>query len=112
MFERGLDLERMFGQDGRMGRTYVRRRWTAGTVVVVAAVVLSAPVAGALARHREPPPPARTYVVRAGDTLWSIAERLGGGGDPRPLIDAIADRNGIDPGSIVPGQTILIPTAG
>ena len=113
MFERGLDLERMFGQDERMGRTYVRRRWMAGTAVaVVAAVVLSAPVAGALARHRQPLPPARTYVVRAGDTVWSIAERLGGGEDPRTLVDAIADRNGIDPGSIVPGQTLLIPTAG
>ena len=29
----------------------------------------------------------RVYIVRPGDTLWSIAERLSPGSDPRPLVD-------------------------
>jgi hypothetical protein len=33
-------------------------------------------------------------VVQPGDTLWSIARRLQPEGDVRPLVDALADRNG------------------
>ena len=113
MFDRGLDLEQVFVQDDGMGRTYVRRRWFAGVALgVVIGVVATAPVAGALARHREASPPAREYVVRPGDTIWSIAERMNDGRDPRALVDAIGARNGIDPGSIVPGETLVIPAAG
>ena len=70
-------------------------------------------MAGALARHGgSTRPPAHAYVVRPGDSVWSIAERFGAGGDPRSLVDTIIARNHIDPGSIVPGQTLLIPSSG
>ena len=50
------------------------------------------------------------YTVREGDTVWSIARRtVGDEGDPRPLVEAIARANSIDPGVIVPGQILLIP---
>jgi hypothetical protein len=39
-------------------------------------------------------PVGRVHVVAPGDTLWSIAARLDPGGDPRPLVDALADRAG------------------
>ncbi len=86
-------------------------------VSVAVGVVLGAPVAGALSRHPEPADakvlPARrweqVYVVRVGDTVWSIAERAADGVDPRALVDAIAVRNRIDAGAIVPGQAIVIP---
>jgi nucleoid-associated protein YgaU len=56
-------------------------------------------------------PSARTYVVRSGDTLWSIAVRLGGpDADPRPLVEAIAAANHTD-GMLVPGQTLRLPVA-
>lgn len=62
--------------------------------------------------HPEPEPAARsTYVVRPGDTLWAIAERAAQGRDPRPLVDSIASTNGVDPGALVPGQTLVIPSA-
>jgi Tfp pilus assembly protein FimV len=51
------------------------------------------------------------YVVRQGDTLWSIAERLAPGEDPRPLVDAISAANGVDAGELVPGQTLVVPAA-
>jgi Tfp pilus assembly protein FimV len=51
------------------------------------------------------------YVVRQGDTVWSIAERLAPGEDPRPLVDAISAANHIDPGVLLPGRTLLIPAA-
>lgn len=37
----------------------------------------------------------RTYTVQPGDTLWSIARGLSGGGDPRPIVDRLmAQRQG------------------
>jgi nucleoid-associated protein YgaU len=49
----------------------------------------------------------RTVVVRSGDTLWSIAERVEPGEDPRPLVDQLsAARNGAP---LVPGETIRLP---
>lgn len=52
-----------------------------------------------------------TYVVRQGDTLWGIATRLAPDADPRPLIDGIEEANGVDAGSLVPGQQLVIPAA-
>ncbi len=84
---------------------------------VAVGVVLGAPVAGALGRHPRSEdvkiPPAKrweqVYVVRSGDTVWSIAEGVAAGADPRVVVDAIAARNGIEPGSVVPGQALVIP---
>jgi nucleoid-associated protein YgaU len=119
MFERTLDSERVFGHHEGMGRTCVRRRRriAAAMVSVAVGVVLSAPVAGAFGRHQQPADvgvrPAKrweqVYVVRAGDTVWSIAERAAGGADPRVWVDAIALRNGIDAGAVVPGQALILP---
>lgn len=50
-----------------------------------------------------------TYVVRPGDTLWSIAEQLAPGEDPRPLVDALARANAVPPGALVPGQVLVVP---
>ena len=38
--------------------------------------------------------PGRVHVVVPGDTLWSIAAELDPGADPRPLVDALAERTG------------------
>jgi LysM domain-containing protein len=102
-----------------MSRTRVRRRRRIAAALgsVAVAIVLSAPVAGALGRHEETPRtkvlPARRWeqvvVVRVGDTVWSIAEGAADGADPRALVDAIAARNGIDAGAVVPGQSLVIP---
>ncbi len=46
-------------------------------------------------------------VVAEGDTLWAIAEDLAPGRDPRPIVDALADRNG---GSALrAGDVLVIP---
>jgi nucleoid-associated protein YgaU len=86
-----------------------RRRLVAGGLLVV---VLSAPaVAGAVTggSAREADGGDR-YVVQRGDTLWSIAVSRAPGSDPRPVVQAIADANRVDAGSLVPGQVLLIPT--
>jgi nucleoid-associated protein YgaU len=51
----------------------------------------------------------RIHIVSSGDTLWAIAVRVAGpNSDPRPLVDAIAERNDVD-GPIFPGQALVIP---
>ena len=50
----------------------------------------------------------QAYVVKPGDTLWSIAaERYGG--DPRGGVWRIQQRNGLDHGTIRSGQRLVLP---
>lgn len=52
--------------------------------------------------------PERAYVVKSGDTLWSIAARVYGG-DPRSGVWKIEQRNGLHGGVILPGQRLALP---
>ena len=110
MFGSVLDSERAFGHHRTMARTRVRRR---RLILALSATALAGawagPVAGALGGPEAVPVARTTYVVRSGDTLWSIAETASPGEDPRPLVDAIVAANGIDPGALVPGQTLVVP---
>ena len=93
-----------------MSRTRVRRRRTA---LAVCLVLVGSAWAAPAVRALTPDQPVRvarsSYVVRQGDTLWSIARRVAPGGDPRPLVDALAEANDIDAGGLVPGQSLLVP---
>ncbi len=97
-----------------MSRTRVRRRRVTLIVGATAlAAVWAGPVAQAFGGPAGPEPVSRSsYVVRSGDTLWSIAERVAPGRDPRPLVDAISQANRVDAGALVPGRTLVIPPAG
>jgi hypothetical protein len=114
MFGSPLDTEHPFGNDGSMGRTRVRRRRLVALCAAAGlAAVLSGPVANAVGVGDAPEAASRrTYVVRSGDTLWSIAARLAPADDPRIVVDAIAADNGVDPGALVPGQRLSIPSVG
>jgi hypothetical protein len=111
MFEFQLDSEQVFGRVPPMSRTRVRRRRL--TLALSAGLVAGAwagPLGHAVAGGGQPVPVARhTYVIRSGDTLWSIAERVSPSADPRSIVDAIAGTNAIAGGALVPGQTLVIP---
>lgn len=68
---------------------------------------------GPLAASEQPGSPgslgshAAAYVVKPGDTLWSIATRVDRGGDPRPLVDRMAAQLGTY--ELQPGETIDLP---
>ena len=51
-----------------------------------------------------------TVVVKAGDTLWSIATREMPNRDPREAVVALREANGITGGEITAGQRLHLPT--
>ncbi|MEO8476629.1 MAG: LysM peptidoglycan-binding domain-containing protein [Actinomycetota bacterium] len=99
-----------------MNRTYVRRRRvTLALVAIGLAGVVSGPVANAVGQ-RAPgadlsPVANVTYVVRDGDTIWSIATVVAHGRDPRAIVDAIEVENGVDADDLVSGMALSIPRA-
>jgi len=83
-----------------------------GLTAAIVAGAWAGPFAEVVHGDPEPAPAAAIgYVVRQGDTLWSIVERLRPGEDPRPGVDAIVAANHLDPGSLVPGQVLLVPAS-
>jgi Tfp pilus assembly protein FimV len=110
-------IEQVFptaGQAGReqIGRMRLTRRGRAlaralAIVLVVAVFLLVAP---GLARGDGPdrPEPRVTYVVKPGDTLWSIARRVAPGRDPRPVVDGLIKANDLR-GGLQAGQELSIP---
>jgi Tfp pilus assembly protein FimV len=114
MFGLALDVERAFDRITGVSRTRVRRRRL--TVILVAAMVAgvwAGPVAAALGRGEAARPVSRsTYLVRTGDTLWSIAERVAPHQDPRAVVDAISEANRVDAGALMPGRILAIPAIG
>lgn len=50
-----------------------------------------------------------SVVVQPGDTLWSIASSLDGGGDVRSLIDEIQALNDLPDAGLEPGRILLLP---
>jgi LysM repeat protein len=50
----------------------------------------------------------QVYVVKQGDSLWSIAAARYGG-DPRAGVWRLQERNGLVGTTIAPGQRLLIP---
>ena len=87
-----------------MKRTRVR--W--GRVALLVLVVAMPFGARAVAAEGGRPVEARTYVVRAGDTLWSIAAHVAGpGADPRPVVDELEQVN--RGATVFPGETLRLP---
>jgi LysM repeat protein len=71
-------------------------------------VCLAALAVGLAARGSNGAGPKRTYVVRPGDTLWSVAERTYTG-DPREGVWQIQQRNHLGSATIVPGEKLDVP---
>jgi nucleoid-associated protein YgaU len=52
---------------------------------------------------------ADTVVVRSGDTLWSIARDVAPEEDPRGVVDAIVELNGLQDVDLLPGARLQLP---
>jgi Tfp pilus assembly protein FimV len=73
-------------------------------ILLVAAALL----VGFAARSSHGAGPERHYVVRPGDTLWSIAAR-NYGGDVRQAIWTLEQRNHLATATLVPGEKLVLP---
>ena len=98
----------------RTSPTVHRRRRIVLAALALGAVVVAGQAGAALggsplgAPGRSPTlVSSRTIVVRPGDTLWAIAERLDPGADPRPVVDELVALNGSAP--LQPGETLRAP---
>jgi LysM repeat protein len=71
-------------------------------------VCVAALAVGFAARGSSGAGPKQTYVVRPGDTLWSVAQRTYAG-DPRRGVWELQHRNHLATATIVPGQKLVVP---
>jgi Tfp pilus assembly protein FimV len=111
MFDQALDTEHPFAQAASMQRTYVRRRRTVAVVAAALIAVLMSPLAAGAVRRGDPSAPAAQQVVvgQRGDTLWSIAQRVRPGDDPREVADEISAINGVQAGALTVGASLVVP---
>jgi nucleoid-associated protein YgaU len=76
------------------------------TMIVALVLLLASSVMAA-----GPEPATVDYLVRSGDSLWTIAEEVApDGSDVRSLVSEIRHLNELDSSLIVPGQTLAVPT--
>ena len=80
-----------------------------GKILLIAALALIA--WAALARASHGAGPEQRYTVRPGDTLWTIATKHYAG-DPRDAIYRIDRRNHLGGSVLVPGERLVLPSAG
>lgn len=113
MFGSPLDSERVFDSIAPVSRTRVRRRRLAVVLVGAAATGLwASPLAHAFGPSQPDSGVEHSVVVRPGDTLWSIAQRVAPSEDPRAVVDELIASNRVDPGWLVPGQRLVVPAGG
>jgi nucleoid-associated protein YgaU len=74
-------------------------------LILVCVAVLAV---GLAARGSNGAGPRRIYVVRPGDTLWTVAERTYAG-DPREGVWKLQQRNRLASATIVPGEKLVVP---
>ena len=99
------------------GRTRLRitRRGqvVVATLVAVPLIVVAAlfgpaalgAAAGAAGSHND----FEHITVTSGQSLWQIAEKLAPSSDPRDVVAAIVDLNGLTDSVVVPGERLAIP---
>ena len=91
----------------RSAAVYLRRRFAAvalGVGAVLAVGHAGAALGGTSLATPDSRPRVVRHVVEPGDTLWSIANDLAPGRDPRPVVDALSRARHRAP--LVPGETV------
>jgi LysM repeat protein len=97
------------------GRIKLNRRGRlARTLVVLSLATVAASVAGgqagaSTATKSSAPHSFITVTVAPGDTVWSLANRVGDGSDAGALVASIIEINSLGNGDLAAGQKIRIP---
>jgi hypothetical protein len=77
--------------------------------LVVAAAVLGLNGGAAVAGFGDADVAFETITVAPGDSLWSIAQEVAPTADPREVIGAIMNLNGLATATLEPGQRLSLP---
>ncbi len=98
----------------RLRLTARGRRIVAGLAALPAVVALSLAVlsGGTALASRDAGAPGESFstmTVGAGESLWSIAEQIAPGADPRDVVDDIVRLNALEGVTVSAGQQIAIP---
>ncbi|MCA1825237.1 MAG: LysM peptidoglycan-binding domain-containing protein [Mycobacteriales bacterium] len=101
----------------RAGADHALRLTRRGRIVVVVLIAAIAFLAFSLGRASTsqasrpgaPAPARHTTVVRQGDTLWQIAQRVAPDNDPRAVVGALRELNGLDASPLRAGQRLVLP---
>lgn len=79
-------------------------------LVLVAVGILLAMLVPRLVAAQGSGPPPKTYVVKAGDTLWGLASRFAPEEDPRRFVHETLQLNGLSSAGVLPGQSLILPS--
>lgn len=77
----------------------------------VAAAILGGGVALGTAEGAPGPSDFGQVTVMSGETLWSIAERVAPGHDPRDVVAELSSLNALEGGVVQAGQQLSLPVA-
>jgi len=90
----------------KRGRTVLT---TLAAVPVVAGVMLLALNGGGATATSSSGADLELVTVKAGQSLWSLAEDIAPGADPRDVISDILSVNQLESGSVQAGQRLMLP---
>ncbi|HEY0374826.1 MAG TPA: LysM peptidoglycan-binding domain-containing protein [Amnibacterium sp.] len=93
-------------------RLRLTRRGRVVLVLLPAVLALSSALVGVSAPFAQADPAAssRAVVVRGGDTLWSIAERLAPARDPRDVVAELEQVNHLPGAVVLAGSRLSVPS--
>jgi hypothetical protein len=89
---------------GRLARTFVVL-----SLAIVLGSVVSAQAGAGTDTSTQAASSFITVTVAPGDTVWSLANRLAGGGDVRSLVSEIISVNSLSSADVATGQKLRIP---
>ena len=107
---RAARCDHSFAPDVRGSRLTARGRVVVALTWLALAVAAAVPIIQSGGTASDRPTATTTVVVEPGGTLWELAQSIDGSADPRVLVDAIADLNGLESGAdIRPGDVLVVP---
>ena len=80
-------------------------------VMLLAGMLIGALMPRLFASNDAPPPAPRVHVVRPGETIWGLAQRVAPGQDARRFVYEVIELNDLRQPALSPGQRLLLPAS-
>jgi len=93
----------------RRGRAVLAALVAMPLVIVALWFGLNSGTAGAESDSGAAPVAVQHVTVQQGESLWQVAETVAPHQDPRDVVSAIVDFNGLQSSVVMPGQSLAVP---